>query len=110
MGCKADIPRGFVELFKHPIEGRAHALCHVVSVLRQAYLRRVDCLASRIGGIRFGQVGMFVLCGGDAVIKEKVVTYAQPPKHPSDVLLPCYFALLAVFFWVEHDGSVVCFL
>ena len=42
------------------------------------------------------------------VIEEQVVTFVQLLKHPSDALLPCYFVLLAVFFWVEHDGSVVC--
>ena len=69
---------------------------------------RVDCLAFCIGVIVFGQVGTFVLCGGDAVIKEQeVVTSAQSSKCPLDVLLPCYFVLLVVFFWVEHDGSVV---
>jgi hypothetical protein len=26
-----------------------------------------------------------------------------------DVLSPCYLALSAVFFWVKHDDSVVCF-
>ena len=31
---KADMSRGFVELFERPIEGRAHAVCHVASALR----------------------------------------------------------------------------
>ena len=57
----------------------------------------------------FGQVGTFVLCGSDAFIKEQVVKYAQLSLCPPEVLLPCYLALSAVFFWVEHDGSIVCF-
>ena len=59
---------------------------------------QVNCLSFCIGGIVFGQVGTFILCGRDAVIKEQVVTFAQLSKRPSDVLLPCYVALLAVFF------------
>ena len=69
----------------------------------------MNCLAFCVGGIIFGRVGTFVLCGGVAVIKEQVVTFAQLSKHPPDVLLQCYFVLLVVFFWVEHDGSVICF-
>ena len=53
---------------------------------------------------------MFVLCGGDAVLKEQVVTFVQSLKCPSDMLSPCYFALLAVFFWVNPDGSIVRFV
>ncbi len=37
----------------------------------------------------FGQVGTFVIRGGDAVIKKQVVTFLQLLKRPSDVLLPC---------------------
>ena len=111
------MPRCFVELFERPIEGRAHAVCHVASTLRQAYvwfvagtMSQVDCLSFCVGGIIFGQVSMFVVCGGDTFIEEQVVTFTQPSKRPSDVLLPCYFALLVVFFWVKHDSSVVCFV
>ena len=60
------MPHGFVELFEHPIEGRAHAVCHVASTLCQAYVQFVA------HGIVFGQVGMFVLCGGDAVIEDRL--------------------------------------
>ena len=105
VGRKTDMQRGFVELFERPIEGRTHAVCCVASALHQAYVQfvarirgQVDCLAFCVGGIIFCQVDTFVLCGGDAVIKEQVVTFAQPLKRLSDVLLPCYFALLAVFF------------
>jgi hypothetical protein len=106
-----------LSFFECPIEGQAHAVCHAASALHQAYVwfvactvGRVDCLAFCVGGIIFGQVSTFVLCGGDAVIKEQVVTFAQPLKRPLDVLLPCYFALLAVIFWVKHDSPVVCFV
>ena len=51
---------------------------------------QVDCLAFCVGGVVFDQVGTFVLCGGDAVIEEQVVTFAQSSKRPLDVLLPCY--------------------
>ena len=53
-----------------------------------------------VGGVIFGQAGTYVLCYGDAVIKEQFVTFAQLLKLLSDVLSPCYFALLVVFFWV----------
>ena len=117
VGRKANMPSGFVEIFEHPVEGRAHAVCHVASTLHQAYVwcvariaDQVNCFGFCVGGIIFGQAGMFVLCGGDAVIKEQVVTFAQPSTCLLDVLSPCYFALLAVIFWVEHNGSVVCFM
>ena len=100
VGRKTDMPRCFVELFERPIEGRAHA----------GTMSQVDCLSFCVGGIIFGQVSMFVVCGGDTFIEEQVVTFTQPSKRPSDVLLPCYFALLVVFFWVKHDSSVVCFV
>ena len=84
MGSKADMPRGFVELFDPPIKGGAHAVCHVASALRKidawfvsSNVGRVDCLAFRVAGIAFGRLGMFVLCYSDAVIKKQVVTLAQ---------------------------------
>ena len=75
---------GIGELFDHLIEGQAHAVCCVASTSRKAYawfvlrtMGQVNCLAFCIGGVVFVQVGMFVLCCSDAVIKEQVVTFAQ---------------------------------
>ena len=80
MGSKADVPCGFVELFEHPIEGQAHAVCRVASVLHKDdawFVLRdvgiVDCVAFCIGGVIFGQDSAFILCYSDAVIKEQVV-------------------------------------
>jgi hypothetical protein len=63
-----------------------------------------------VGGIVFGQVSMFVLCGGDAVIEEQIVIFAQSLKRPWDVLSPCYFALSAGSFWSNMMvlSSVLC--
>ncbi len=75
---------GFVELFDRPIEGRAHAVYQIASVLRKTDAQfvlpnvgQVDCLVFCIAVVIFGQVGTFVLCYCDAVIKEQVVILAQ---------------------------------
>ena len=84
MGSKADILLGFGDFFDHPIEGRAHAVWHVASVLHKAdawfvllKVGHVNCLAFCAVGIDFGQVGTFVLCYSNAVIKKQAVTLAQ---------------------------------
>ncbi len=84
MISKADMLLGFVELFDHPIEGRAHAVYRIASALCKTNawfvlpnVGQVDCLAFHIAVITFGQVGTFVLCYCDAVIKEQVIILAQ---------------------------------
>ena len=69
MVSKADMLLGFVELCDCPIEGRALAVCCIVSMLGKANawfvapnVGRVNSLACCIVGVIFGQVGMFVLC------------------------------------------------
>ncbi len=64
-----------------------------------------------IAGVVFGQAGPFVLCEGNAVVKEQVVTIAQLPEHLINVLLPGGFLLPAVFSWIRgFDGFVVVHL
>ncbi len=84
MGSKADMLLGFVELFDCPIEGGAHAEYQIVSALHKTdawfvlpNVGRVDCLVFCVAVDVFGQVGMFMLCYCDAVIKEQVVILAQ---------------------------------
>jgi hypothetical protein len=75
---------GIVELFDHPIEGRAHAVHPIAFALRKTdawfvlpNVGQVNCLAFCIAVVVFGQAGMFVLCYCDAVIEEQVVILAQ---------------------------------
>ena len=65
------MPHGFVELFEHPIEGQAHAVCRVASTLCQAYVQfvacavgQVDCLAFFVGGIVLAKS----VCSSSAVV------------------------------------------
>jgi hypothetical protein len=61
-----------------------------------------------VAGVVFGQAGPFVLCKGNAVVEEQVVTFAQSPEHLLNVLLLGYLALPAVFSWIRgYDGFVV---
>ena len=65
------MPRGFVELFECPIEGRNHYRFAPRTV------GRVDCLVFCIVGVVFGQISTFILCGGDADMEEQVVAFVQ---------------------------------
>ena len=68
----------------------------------------IDSHTFLVGCICFGQAGSFVLCKGDAVVKEQVVTIPQVPERLLNVLSPGYLALSAVFSWVRgYDGFVV---
>jgi hypothetical protein len=84
VGSKADMLLGFVELCDHPIEDGAHAVYQIASALRKTdawfvlpNVGQVDCLAFRVAVVIFGQVGTFVFCYCDAVIKEQAVILAQ---------------------------------
>jgi hypothetical protein len=85
--------------------GNANAWCATLGV------GSVDCQTFLIVGVIFGQAGPFVLCEGNAVVEEQVVTIAQLPKHLLNVLLPGNFALPAVFPSIRgYDGFVVIHL
>ncbi len=71
----------------------------------------VDCQTFLIVGVVFGQAGLFVLCKGNAVVEEQVVTIAQLPERLLNVLLLGNFASPAVFPWIRgYDGFVVIYL
>ncbi len=71
----------------------------------------VDCQTFLIVGVVFGQAGPFILCEGNAVVKEQVITIAQLPERLLNVLLPGNFALPAVFPWIRgYDGFVIVHL
>ncbi len=64
-----------------------------------------------VAGVVFGQAGLFVLCKGNAVVKEEVITIAQASEHLLNVLFPGNFLLPAVFLWIRgYDGFVVVHL
>jgi hypothetical protein len=50
-----------------------------------------------VAGVFFGQAGPFILCEGNAVVKEQVITIAQSPERLLDVSPPGNFSLSAVF-------------
>ncbi len=71
----------------------------------------VDCRTFFVAGVIFGQAGPFVLCKGNAVVKEQVVTFAQLPECLLNVVSPGDFLLPAVFSWIRgYDGFVVIHL
>ncbi len=77
-----------VDVFYCPIECRAQAVGGIAATLGNANawcatldVGSVDCQTFLIVGVVFGQVGPFVLCEGNAVVKEKVVTIAQLPER-----------------------------
>jgi hypothetical protein len=66
-----------VDLFKHPIECRAQTVCSVASPLGKpnAWCAMLDvgcinCHTFFVAGVIFGQASPFVLCKGNAVVKE----------------------------------------
>jgi hypothetical protein len=71
----------------------------------------VDCHTFLVAVVGFGQAGPFVLCKGNAVVKEQVVAIAQLPERLLNVLLLGYLALPAVLSWIRgYDGFVVVHL
>ncbi len=107
-----------VDLFNRPIECGAQTVGRIVATLGKTNaccatlgVGSVDCHAFLVAVISFGQAGPFVLCKGNAVIKEQVVAIAQSPEHLLNVLLLGYLALPAVFSWIRgYDGFVVVHL
>jgi hypothetical protein len=64
-----------------------------------------------IAGVIFGQAGSFVLCEGNAVVEEQVITIAQSPERLLNVFLPGDFSLPVAFPWIRgYDGFVVVHL
>ncbi len=85
--------------------GNTNAFCATLGV------GSVDCHKFLVAVVGFGQAGLFVLCKGNAVVKEQVVAIAQSLEHLLNVLLPGYLVLPAVFSWIRgYDGFVVVHL
>jgi hypothetical protein len=107
-----------VDLFYCPIECGAQAVGGIGATLGNTNawcatlcVGRIDCQTFLIVGVVFGQAGPFVLCEGNAVVKEQVLTIAQLPERLLNVLLPGNFALPAVFPWIRgYDGFVIVHL
>ncbi len=107
-----------VDLFKHPIECGAQIVCGVANLLGKPNawcatlgVGCVDCCTLFFAGVVFGQAGPFILCEGNAVVEEQVITIAQLPECLFNVLSPGNFLLPAVFSWIRgYDGFVVVHL
>jgi hypothetical protein len=81
--------------------GKTNACCAMLGV------GSVDCHTFLVAVIGFGQAGLFVLCKGNAVVKEQVVAIAQLPECLLNVLLLGYLALPAVFLWIRGYASFI---
>ena len=72
-----------VDLFNRPVECRAQTVGGITSTLGKTnaccatfVVGIVDCLTFPVAVVSFGQAGPFVLCEGNAVVEEQVVTIA----------------------------------
>ncbi len=90
-----------VDLFYCPIECGAQAVGGIAATLGNTNawcatlgVGSVDCQTFLIAGVVFGQAGSFVLCEGNAVVEEQVITIAQLPERLLNVLLPGIFFCL----------------
>jgi hypothetical protein len=107
-----------VDLFKCPIECRAQTVCDVASLLGKPNawcatlgVGCVNCRTFFVASVAFGGAGPFVLCKGNAVVEEKVLTTAQLPECLLNVLSLGNFLLPAVFSWIRgYDGFVIVHL
>ena len=96
-----------VDLFNCPVECGAQTVGGIAATLGKT---NACCAAFGVGIVDshtflvavggFGQAGPFVLCEGDAVVKEQVVAIAQASERLLNVLSPGYLALPAVFSWI----------
>ena len=90
-----------VDLFNRPVECGAQTVGGIASTLGKT---NACCATLGVGSVdsvafvSFGQAGPFVLCKGNAVIKEQVVDIAQAPESLLNV---CYLVLPAVFSWIR---------
>ncbi len=104
-----------VDLFNRLVECRAQTVGRIAAMLSKTNIccamlgvGSVDCHTFLVAVIGFGQAGPFILCEGNAVVKEQVVAIAQSPERLLNVLLPGYLELPAVFSWIRgYDGFVV---
>ena len=72
-----------VDLFNCPVECGAQTVCGIASMLGKTnaccamfVVGIVDCHTFPVAVVGFGQAGPFVLCEGNAVVEEQVVTIA----------------------------------
>ncbi len=72
-----------VDLFNHSVECRAQTLGGITSTLGKTnaccatfVVGIVDSHTFLVAAVGFGQVGLFVLCEGNAVVEEQVITIA----------------------------------
>jgi hypothetical protein len=115
--CKADM-LVLVDLFYCLIECGAQAVGGIAAMLGNTNawcatlgVGSIDCRTFLIAGVVFGQAGPFILCKGNAVVEEQVVTIAQLPEHLLNVLLLGDFSLPVVFPWIRgNDGFVIVHL
>ena len=73
-----------VDLFNRPVECRAQTVGGIMSMLGKTnaccaafVVGIVDCYTFPVAVVSFGQAGPFVLCEGNAVVEEQVVTIAE---------------------------------
>jgi hypothetical protein len=89
-----------VDLIYCPVECRSQAVGGIAAtlVIANAWcatlgVGSIDCQMFLIVGVVFGQAGPFVLCKGNAVVEEQVVTIVQLPERLLNVLLPGIFCV-----------------
>ncbi len=75
-----------VDLLNCPVECGAQAVCGIASTLGKTNaccatlgVGSVDSHTFFVAFVGFGKAGSFVLCEGNAVVEEQVVTIAQAP-------------------------------
>jgi hypothetical protein len=107
-----------VDLFNRPVKCGAQTVGGIAATLGKT---NACCATFGVGSVEshtflvavigFCQAGQFVLCKGNAVVKEQVVAIAQSPEHLLNVFLLGYLALPAVFLWIRwYDGFVLAHL
>ena len=97
-----------VDLFNRPVECGAQTVGCIASTLGKTYaccatlgVGSIDSHTFLVAFVGFGQAGPLVLCAGNAVVKEQVVTIAQASERLLNVLSSDYLALPAVFSWIR---------
>ncbi len=97
-----------VNLFNRAVESRAQTVGSIAATLGKTNascatlgVGSVDSHTFFVSFVGFGQAGSFILCKGDAVVEEQVAAIAQALECSLNVLSPGYFALPAVFMWIQ---------
>jgi len=75
VGCRAQTVGGIASTL-----GKTNACCATLGV------GSIDSHTFLVAFVGFGQAGPFVLCKGDAVVEEQVVTIAQAPERLLNVV------------------------